>query len=191
MRNLRNILAVMASASALLLMSAQSRAQVGAPYISSPAFTVDVFENGSVLVDGQAAQITTNVGPDGVPVYALSTGFINVGSGDIAYQEAATGPVSDLIRIYNAGNGVGGTFSVFSDISPTDPADDVIDYGIPGPNPANGPTVSQFPEDQAYVAFGTINGLPGSWTFHSDVPEPTALSLLGSGVALVLRRRRR
>ena len=162
---------------------------------SQPLISVD--ELGVGTFNGNPLTWQTNVAE---PLSGMTTLSYNLpfpaGPGDVVLMEPASGRISDVIRFDGAGH-----LFFFSDAIPGDPADSLADVGLPGQIAGN-PTLifnEVGPEAGPNGLWGYTPGVndPGVNTagaiydFISDVPEPSSLSLLASGLGIWGYRARR
>jgi len=146
--------------------------------------------------------IRADPGPGGLPAVLFYDMLAPPGlvTGDLLILEPTTGLLSDILRFDSVRAGV----FVYSDNS--DGVDAPADVGFPTGRYANTFTITEVgPEGANGITYVPIAGQPGfvagaagpvTYVFLSDgqIPEPSSLLLLGSGVSVLLllfRRSRR
>jgi hypothetical protein len=158
-------------------------------------FTLSIDEFG-----GSLNGIPFTIGPDpsgGVttsPVLIYTLPFA-VTPGDVTLSEPGlpTQQYSDVVRFWNP-TGINQSEIIFySDFSATDPADAPADVGLPTQLQPIVVTIPEVgPEGNNGAVYLALPGMPGSTSFApiqyniiSDVPEPSSVALLFSGVGLL------
>jgi hypothetical protein len=158
----------------------------------------------SIIVDEQGHGTLTNTagfkgtlssslkadpGPGGLPS-VLTYDLLNppgLVSGDVLMREPGSGFILDVVR-FNSSNG---SLVFYSDN--IDGFDSLADtFGPPSQLYANMITINEIgPESNNFAIYTPIAGQPGfvagaagpvTYTLISDVPEPTSLALLGTGL---------
>jgi hypothetical protein len=178
---------------------------------SGDPFTLNFDENGNGLIDlrdgngfqvleGVLAPDPTQAGNPLVLTYDLPTSPFPVVNGDVRIWEDVNQTIlSDVLRFTDAnGNLTGQTADrmiFYSDVEVGEPNLDSADTGFPAvlhPNDAGG-ILEMGPEGNNGFQWAPGGPLDNIFNGISDVPEPSALALLGLGVAAVwlkaLRRR--
>jgi len=164
----------------------------------SAAQTFNFDENGKGTEISTAGVVTPI--PFSNPPLTYHLGYPST-PGDILLFEPTSlaNVLSDILRFDAQGN-----VTVFSDASPSDPADSLADVTqFPAPGPVAVPLTETGPEIGPNGLFGYTPafGTPGApsvatappvtFNFTSDVPEPSTLLLFaGAALALLVRRRR-
>ena len=119
-------------------------------------------------------------------------------SGDVLISEPGGANPSDLVRFEQDYFGHPGAFVYFfSDLEPGELNPDLADVGIPQVIGTNAFATEIGPEGNnqchyqpTYAGYGGFISQGATYTFISDVPEPTPLALLGLSAGGLLARRR-
>ena len=145
--------------------------------------------------------------PGGPPTVAYTLPFAVV-PGDLVISEppVPTTLTSDLLRFEQSVPGQQSLVFVYSDVTTSDPANEPADVGIPGQLQTNVAMVVEtgLPVSPIYtdatngVVYTPTAGMPGfiagaapfTYSFISDVPEPTVIGLGAALVGLAIRRPR-
>jgi PEP-CTERM motif len=165
---------------------------------SALAQSISVDEFGNGLFSG-SGPLPASIAVDpisGIATLAYVLPF-PVNPGDVVLTEPPQGTAfSDLLRFGGPNHNI---LYFFSDASTSDPADSPADVGIPQPQSL----VTVIPEVGAEGSNGAtwVPGTAGiggdaslptlTYTFISDVPEPSSLLLAGLGCALLLTLKQR